>query len=272
MRERGQANPVYWIVGAVIALTLFVVIVVFLTQGSGNDVFRFLGTLLPSFNRTQEKVAGEEKVRYVISSDALEYYDGTSWKAFGEGERTLGKKRITGSGLGERFRIWYYQRREAEAVELDGIWYARISDVLDRDYESARAFWEWKGLQRIFGSEATRTLKRGDVLIELWKRGQATKAGQLEALYVLPAGEARVVSVVKELKEDVLGKNYAWEKEVLLAALQWRESALEKPLTLVYQDSEGKEHDSAACVKRTPGTQELVAEISKSVQAGERCR
>ena len=206
---------------------------------------------IPGFNQTGEGKTELAMVRYVITEDRVDYYDGANWRAFGDAERELSGRTYGGVALKEILKEGYFDskkvRRTSETVEFFDSYYARIRAM--QPYDSAGYV-------------------RGDVILELRKHGTDGGLGQLQEEYAVRGLAGDVVMIGST--DPFLKNNVVAREQVRRKALAWRERVLELPVRLTYRDETG-EHQLFVCMKRTQGSEDLVSDLSISVDADTRC-
>ncbi len=259
---------------------LVLMIMLFTRAQTGHWIPDFI----PEFNQTGTGRTELALVRYVISEDRVDYYDGANWRAFGDMARqfnaeTTADNTYNGAVLKQEIRAHYFdlrgQLRKAENVEFydlfDG-YYIRISEVIAQSYDAPQSWWESRLTQDVVNylSGAVRPLQRGDVMLELWKHGGTGEAGQLQAIYVL-RGIAGEILRISRRGSDFFDEKVAARELVRRKALAWRESVLQQPMRVTYKLESGEEQISYVCMKRTTGTEDLVARLDRNVEVNSRC-
>lgn len=262
--------------GALLRALLAIVILVLLVWGFyGAMTGHWIPNFIPSFNQTSETKSELALVRYVISEDRVDYYDGATWREFGEAERELQGKTYNGAVLRRDLREHYFDSQEkirkAENVEFYNIFdghYIMMSGVISRSYEDPRELWEARWTQEVYshlmGSE--KPMKKGDVILELWKREGKTDVGKLQALYVLRGVSGEIVRISRR-GQDFFDGNPTVQGLVRQKALAWRESVLQRAARVMVQEGEAV----YVCLKRTTGSEDLVADLSKDVGESATC-
>jgi hypothetical protein len=128
-----------------------------------------------------------------------------------------------------------------------------------------------------FAYQDVRPIERGDTLLELWKNAGGQQ--ELQHLYVLSVRDGQIYPLSRRSDvSDVIVENPSVLALVQRRALVWRERVLEQPVLLAYRDALNNEKASVAetteswfCVSRTPGTQDLVIDLTKRVDVGAIC-
>ncbi len=267
----------------IIVLVMFflvLMIMLFTRAQTGHWIPDFI----PGFNQTGTERTELALVRYVISDDRVDYYDGANWRAFGDASRqfsadTNANNKYNGAVLRQEIRAHYFdsrgQLRKAENIEFydlfDG-YYIRISEVIDQSYEIPQSWWESRLTQEAVNylSGSVRPLQRGDVMLELWKHGGTTEAGQLQGMYVL-RGVAGEILRISRSGSDFFDEKIAARELVRRKAIIWRESVFQQPMRVTYKLESGEEKMDYVCLKRTTGTEDLVADLDKNVNVNSRC-
>ena len=239
---------------------------------------------IPGFNQTGTGRTELALVRYVISDDRVDYYDGANWRAFGDTSRQFSAETTTnniynGTVLKQEMREHYFdprgRLRNAENVEFydlfDG-YYIRISEVISQSYETPQSWWEVRWTQDIVNylSGSVRALQRGDVILELWKHGGTSEVGQLQAIYVLRSVAGEILRISRS-SSDFFDEKVAVRELVRRKAIAWRESVLQQPMRITYNLESGEEQIDYVCLKRITGTEDLVAELDNNVDVNSRC-
>jgi len=97
---------------ALVVLVLIVVAGAIVLMGAGPSLLKLgktLGILVPGFSENEVEIESIEKLRYDLSEDSVQYYDGTEWVDF---ERVdLGNKIVNRNDVKESFVKWYYDLR-----------------------------------------------------------------------------------------------------------------------------------------------------------------
>lgn len=115
--KKASQEVSFWTIAGVIAAFVLVIVIVGLYFFGGNYV-KFFSWLGFDGNKTQE-IEGIEIFRYNITEAKIQYYDGTLFSDFNEGETLrLNNKRIEADTLLEDFEKWYYYGREEKTIPV----------------------------------------------------------------------------------------------------------------------------------------------------------
>lgn len=267
---------------AVLAVTLLVIAGLgFSKLMSGH----WIPSFIPSFNQTRGGGTELAQIRYVIPDDRVDFYDGATWHAFGVAKRELAGREYDGAGVSRALREHYFDTkgvlRTSETVELFGDfapYSVRIVGVSDKNYRESKSWWENSALQGAltrFVYDDVRAIERGDTVLELWKNVEGRQ--ELQHLYVLSVRDNQMYPLSRRSDVvDVISENPSVSALVQRRALVWRERVLEKPALLAYRDADeanitGETQEAWFCITKTPGTQDLVVDLHKSVDVGAVC-
>ena len=254
------------LVTVVLVMFFLVLMIMLFTRAQTGH---WIPDFIPGFNQTGTGRTELALVRYVISEDRIDYYDGANWRAFGDTSRQFNTETTTdytynGAVLKQEIRAHYFdsrgQLRKSENVDFYDLfegYYIRISEVIDQSYETPQSWWESRLTQGAVNylSGSVRPLQRGDVMLELWKHGGTTEAGQLQGMYVLRGVAGEILRISRS------GGDFFDEKV----------AASEQPMRLTHKLESGEEQVTYVCLKRTTGTDDLVADLDKNVDMNSRC-
>lgn len=262
-----------------VVIVLVIFVLVFMASGFSRLMTgHWIPNFIPSFNYTGEGKSELSLVRYVITEDRLDYYDGANWRAFGEAPRELNEKVYEGTTLRSALRAHYFDSGNTirgkggvtfPSVEFE-VYTIRFDSILDRSYEEGRSWWEAKWVQDVWHllGNSVEKMERGDVVIELWKRSGTRE--QLHELYVLRESAGEIIRITRG-EGDVLDENVVMKTSVRQKALAWREGVFKKPVRVSYQNAEGDTLDVYVCLQRTTGSNDLVADLDKDVSSTGTC-
>lgn len=131
----------------IILVFLLFLLAFFIGGDSFSGQFSRIKNFLPNYNSSESVKPGIELIRYDLAQNNIQWYDGDSWFAFGNGEAVLGKKRVSEPTAKNEFIKYYYETpRQKLPLEIKKDSAHRFPDNAYFNYVSDSATIETFGL------------------------------------------------------------------------------------------------------------------------------
>ena len=272
MNKRGeeQSTSTGAIIAAVIAVVVLVIVILSIWLFSSGKL-PFFGSL-PSFNQTKPLVTDVEIFRYQILSDKLQYYDGTRWNDF-KSDTTIeanGKKIEYNTLMNVIWVSFIGQSKDFGNGIKATIFPAAITGAELGFWTKVGEFYGWvdpdpnKHKIVIEGGFARLKVNWKDEIFYLSLDNKLLKQKEKE-----------ITGGLIEIKEEdyndrnmvrTLGNLYynEFREFVMRDVAKWRDSLIEKPVTIKYEDEDKKEQSITTCFMKDKylNDKELVVDLS----------
>ena len=238
MNRKASGEMIWYIITLIIVVFLIIILTV--------PTFRvFIGQHIPfaknipGFTQSNESVESVEIIRYNIETGEAQYYTGTAWIDFPEGEEVyIGSKILSGNRLSLDFQKYYQQARERkEAILSEGACY-----VLFGLRNGEKCLGDYSIYLRVFftslqyddeGRFPPENLPIMKGFVDTYKRPQDHELYNKWPIYVYSSGEIFFTKDGKTdtvwLHERELGEDY---DTIVNTAYEFRVSVYENPVEI----------------------------------------
>jgi hypothetical protein len=227
-----------YLVGAIIAIAVLVVVLGFLIFGWGSSFADTINNLIPSFNKSIDKIEGFEYLRYNLSGNNVQYYSGVEWKDFGKDGIVKLNDKLVSVDIKTQLEDYYY-KRQAD-LDLKGnikiVKVKMFSDDKDFIFLSGKSITFEGRVESSYGIDKFYVLSNEDIFL---RRVIGNDGDYFEELDGVDSSDFR-------LKEELI---------------IWRDSILNRPVKLTYQE-EDSEVTLSYCVEKKDKIY-LVVDLSK---------
>ena len=241
----------------------------------GGTIINKIKVLIPGYNMTKPPIEDIEIIKYDITNDKVQWYDGVKFYDFGpKGDAKVGKKNLDHGTLRKEFgNDWYYKS------DYRGDKWTKLSNGTNR------LIYSQKDIEK-FASQTYKTPPELDLFIisvqlpkgELYSvlRNQNRQESKVYGEFVLGLDDNLYFRKIKydfsglEDKSVSIQKDSEVYKEVSAFLVNWRYSILEKPVLLTYQE-DGKEKETKSYCVILYKPDKLKVDLAKPVDANYKC-
>lgn len=192
---------------------------------------------LPEFANQTVHLNGSEKIRYVLTSDKVQYYDGEKWFDIAGKNIILDGKSLNGADLIKKFQDYYYntKREEPKSIILSS-----------------------KGSWAMISQYGFNPKSLGNLYINLHIEGSSA-----EYQYILEPSNNLVppikysggffANIINKLSSDPRNDDkeiYSNEGKIKTESIPWRDSVFTRPILLSYSDENNQQINNKYCVKK----------------------
>jgi hypothetical protein len=235
MKKKAASLTVYHLVGFILLAAVILFFVICFASGSCRNIIDRID-IIPSFNDTKPPIAQDQLIRYHISSDSIQYYDGVSWLSFqSQSSVILEDKEVYYNKAYQELATNYYFDESKRTGINDEKFAREFHPPLYRDnsiYASNLPFLCTSIIQ-------IKEVPKGEIQIDLkaWNNPEEKCSGKKYGEYIL----------TKENRIKYSGEKYSgytdftdkteWRvgvSEIKRRVTLWRDSILSKPVTFTH--------------------------------------
>ncbi len=230
----------------VIFILVLAIVIGGLILGSGKIID--WANILPGFENS-ESIEGIAYIRYDTAKDSLQYYDGDSWLDFKEKDILLDNKKIDPIKTKEKLRDLYFKREVPETIKLTNKINKKIKAlggwengrIYDPEFTIKEIVFNPQLQRREIIIEASHTTKNTDPNPKTTTEFKITPEGSLyeksistitRSIYDGPIKEGTKTETV--ISYELFQYIDSPESEIISKTLEWRDSILNKPISLSF--------------------------------------
>ena len=237
-------------VGQIIIIILVIVVIATVGYAASrffNGPADNIASNLPGFNQSKAQVSTMDEIRYSISGNYVEYFDGNEWKKFSSGVQTVGTKIISESEVASDFSGYYFSKSNRQAGQI--IYKNNMDAVIPSQVSSS--------------DSSIDGYSRGSVIMQIWTIGSDGKIYQTyPGSYALDPSKGLIY--LGNSQSTPFSSND--EKSISSSAASWRDSIFTKPITIHYSES-GQDISGMFCTENY-GDYILVRSLSNQASGG----
>ncbi len=241
MNRKAEGEMIWYIIPLIIVVFLIIILTVPTLRVFIGQHIPFAKNI-PGFTQSNESVESVEIIRYNIETGDVQYYTGTTWIDFPEGEEVyIGSKVLSGDKLNLDFQKYYQQARERkEAILSESACYALFD--LYQQTGSEKCLGDYSVYLRVFftslqfsdeGRFPPENLPIMKGFVDTYKRPQDHELYNRWPIFVYSSGEIFFIRDGKTdtvlLHEKDLGNDY---NTIVNTAYEFRDGVYENPIEL----------------------------------------